>query len=151
MGKLYKGKFDSSVDPRDLALYLPADAARYLGVHPVTLSTWLFGRSYPTTGGEKYFAPLISPADPDNKLLSFFNLAEIHVLAATRYEHKVSFWLATMIVALRKCPPVSGWEEQVSETYTRLKKKQSQRIAQDVASATAALEFLLEEDEPLES
>jgi uncharacterized protein (DUF433 family) len=30
-------------------------------------------------------------ADLDNGLLSFFNLAELHVLAATRYKHQVSF------------------------------------------------------------
>ena len=73
----------------DLAMYTPDDAACYLGIHPKTLSTWLWGRTYHTTSGEAFFKPLISPADPDNKLLSFFNLAELHVLAATRYTHKV--------------------------------------------------------------
>jgi len=91
MGKLYKGRFNSNVDPRDLALYTPADAACYLGINPQTLATWLWGRTYPTTTGERFFSPLIKPADHENKLLSFFNLAELHVLAATRYKHKVSF------------------------------------------------------------
>jgi uncharacterized protein (DUF433 family) len=91
MGQLYKGRFNAEVDPRDLALYTPADAACYLGINPQTLATWLWGRTYPTTSGEKFFYPLVEPADQENKLLSFFNLAELHVLAATRYTHKVSF------------------------------------------------------------
>ena len=91
MAQLYKGQFRSDVDPRELALYTPDDAACYLGINPRTLGTWLWGRNYPTTTGEKFFAPVIEPADQTNKLLSFFNLAELHVLAATRYEHKVSF------------------------------------------------------------
>jgi uncharacterized protein (DUF433 family) len=90
MTQLSKGRYKADVDPRDLALYTPADAACYLGINPQTLSTWLWGRTYPTTSGERFFAPLIDPADKENKLLSFFNLAELHVLAATRYTHKVS-------------------------------------------------------------
>jgi uncharacterized protein (DUF433 family) len=88
--QLSKGQFIVGVDPREQALYTPADAACYLGIHPQTLSNWLWGRKYPTVQGEKFFAPLIEVADPANQLLSFFNLAELHVLAATRYEHHIS-------------------------------------------------------------
>jgi len=42
-------------------------------------------------GGERSFEPLIDVADPENELLSFFNLAELHVLAASRYRHNLSF------------------------------------------------------------
>lgn len=91
MSKVYKGVFRSNVDSRDLPLYTPADAACYLGINPQTLSNWIWGRTYPVVGGEKKFEPVIHPADPENKLLSFFNLAELHVLAATRYQHKISF------------------------------------------------------------
>ncbi len=90
MIQLSRGTFRADVDPRELATYTPADASCYLGVNPQTLAGWLWGRKYPVVGGEKYFEPLIEPADPDNKLLSFFNLAEIHILAATRYAHKIS-------------------------------------------------------------
>jgi uncharacterized protein (DUF433 family) len=90
MAQLVKAEYRADVDARELALYTPADAACYLDIHPQTLATWLWGRSYPTTTGERFFAPLIEPADPDNKLLSFFNLAELHVLAATRYTHHVN-------------------------------------------------------------
>lgn len=89
--RLAKGQFREHVDPREQALYTPADAACYLGIHPQTLGTWLWGRKYPTVGGEHFFAPLIEVADPANELLSFFNLAELHVLAACRYQHHISF------------------------------------------------------------
>ena len=91
MAQVLKGRFIRGVDPRELALYTPADAAYYLGIHPKTLGTWIRGRSYPTVGGEKFFDPVIEIADPDLGLLSFFNLAELHVLAATRYKHQVGF------------------------------------------------------------
>jgi len=91
MAQLYKGEYKADVDPRELALYTPADAACYLGINPQTLSNWLWGRTYSTIGGEKFFAPVVEPADPENKLLSFFNLAELHVLGAARYKHKIGF------------------------------------------------------------
>lgn len=86
---LARGTFVATVDPREQALYTPADAACYLNIHPQTLATWLWGRKYPTLDGDKFFAPLIEVADRENELLSFFNLAELHVLAATRYTHHV--------------------------------------------------------------
>lgn len=89
--RLTKGQFRAHLDPREQALYTPKDAACYLGIHPQTLGNWLWGRKYPTVSGEHFFAPLIDVADPDNELLSFFNLAELHVLAATRYTHNLSF------------------------------------------------------------
>jgi uncharacterized protein (DUF433 family) len=87
---LAQPKYIPDVDPRELAIYTPADAAVFLGIKPPTLASWIYGRSYPKKDGVGFFAPLIKPADPENRLLSFFNLAEAHVLAATRYEHEVS-------------------------------------------------------------
>jgi uncharacterized protein (DUF433 family) len=91
MAQLYKGSYKSGVDSRELPLYTPADAACYLGIHPNTLHPWLWGRVYPMPSGRVPFKALIKPADPAEKLLSFYNLAELHVLAATRYKHKVPF------------------------------------------------------------
>lgn len=87
MYRLRAAKFRDDVDPRDLPRYTPADAARYLGINSMTLHHWVFGRPNKAS----YFTPLVHPADTDNKLLSFNNLAELHILAATRYEHKVKF------------------------------------------------------------
>jgi len=90
MHRLDLAEYKPDVEPRELAIYTPADAAAFLGIHPSTLSTWIHGRNYPTKNGARYFEPLITLADPKNRLLSFYNLAEAHILSATRYEHKIS-------------------------------------------------------------
>ena len=90
MHRLKAAQYIPDVDPRELAIYTPADAAYFLGIKTSTLKSWIYGRRYPKLNGPGIFDPLIQPADPKNKLLSFFNLAEAHVLAATRYKHKVS-------------------------------------------------------------
>jgi len=114
MVQLYKGHYRADVDSRELALYTPEDASCYLGIHPRTLGTWLWGRTYPVAHGQGYFEPLIRPADPDNKLLSFFNLAELHVLAATRYQHKVP------LNAVRTA--VSSIEKQIDHSHPLISK-----------------------------
>jgi uncharacterized protein (DUF433 family) len=93
MDKLLQAKYRDGVESREQPLYTIAEAAYYLGIGRATLQTWFFGRSYWTKSeGEKFWEPVITPADPDLGLLSFFNLSEAHVLAATRYDHKVPFW-----------------------------------------------------------
>jgi uncharacterized protein (DUF433 family) len=100
MDKLLKAKFRRNIDPREQPLYTVKEAAYYLGVEPKTLSTWFFGRPYSTKyQGEKFWHRVIVPADPDLRLLSFFNLVEAHILAATRYEHKVPFWAVRDAIA----------------------------------------------------
>jgi hypothetical protein len=86
MSQIAAAKYRADVDPRELAIYTPADAALYLGIKRSTLASWIYGRYYNTTKGRVFFEPLIKPADVENRLLSFFNLAEAHVLAATRYK-----------------------------------------------------------------
>jgi uncharacterized protein (DUF433 family) len=83
LSRLKAAEYRPDVDARELALYTPAEAARYLGIPTSTLSRWIYGN--------ESFEPIIAPADPANRLLSFFNLAEAHVLAATRYKHKIKF------------------------------------------------------------
>ncbi|HEV2963427.1 MAG TPA: DUF433 domain-containing protein [Candidatus Angelobacter sp.] len=99
MGKLLSVKYRAGVDSREQPLYTTKEAARYLGIEHQTLSNWLFGRYYPVKGGKRFWEPVITAADPELKLLSFFNLAEAHVLAATRYEHKVPFWAVRDAIA----------------------------------------------------
>jgi uncharacterized protein (DUF433 family) len=92
MNKLLAATYRPGVDSREQPLYTIKEAAHYLGIKPATLKTWMFGRTYPTKSeGMKFWSPVISPADPDLGLLSFFNLAEAHILAATRYVHHVPF------------------------------------------------------------
>jgi uncharacterized protein (DUF433 family) len=90
MDRLSEAIYRPDVDRRDLPVYTPADAASYLGISRSTLDTWIYGRYYEIAQGKAFFPPLIKPADEEHRLLSFFNLAEAHILAATRYEHNVS-------------------------------------------------------------
>jgi uncharacterized protein (DUF433 family) len=83
LSRLKIAEYRPDVDERELALYTPAEAGRYLGIPTSTLNRWIYGNAN--------FSPIIEPADPGNRLLSFFNLAEAHVLAATRYKHRVKF------------------------------------------------------------
>ncbi len=78
------------VDPRDLAAYTLAEAARYLRLPAATLRSWVLGRQYPTTEGANRFHPLIEPASRRPPLLSFSNLIEAHVLRSLRTDHGVS-------------------------------------------------------------
>jgi uncharacterized protein (DUF433 family) len=92
MTKLLVAEFRRDIDPREQPLYTVKEAASYLGVEPATLGTWFFGRRYDTKmEGQKFWNRVIVPADPELRLLSFFNLAEAHILAATRYRHRVPF------------------------------------------------------------
>jgi len=73
-------------DVREHPTYSIPEAARYVHVPPSTLKSWVLGRPYPTRGGTKHFKPLIVAADPKHNLLSFYNIVEAHVLAATHGE-----------------------------------------------------------------
>lgn len=82
---IYAGK-----DPRDAAAYPFKEAARFLHLPNATLRSWTVGRHYPTREGKRFFEPLISPIDPVNRILSFWNLIEAHVLRAFRRQHGVT-------------------------------------------------------------
>src|SRR6266849_3545858 len=71
-------------DVRDYPSYSIDEVARYIGVPLRTMRSWVSGYWYKTKHQRKYARPLIEPADPQHNLLSFFNLAEAQVLAATR-------------------------------------------------------------------
>jgi uncharacterized protein (DUF433 family) len=77
------------MDPREMPAYGISEAAFYLDIPDATLRSWVVGRHYPVAGGRRYFKPLIELADKDQKLLSFINLIEAHVLNAIRRDHQV--------------------------------------------------------------
>lgn len=77
--ELYGGK-----DPRDVPSYSTWEACRYLRLPLRTVQNWSFGFS--SYGG----TPLIRPADAERHLLSFWNVAELHVLGALRRYHQIS-------------------------------------------------------------
>jgi len=74
-------------DPLEIPLYGVAEAARWVGVPVSTLRKWVYGRDYPAAGGKRRSQPLIIPADERAGLLSFANIAEAHILEATRQFH----------------------------------------------------------------
>lgn len=91
MDRLLNAEYRPGVVSREQALYTIKEAARYIGLPSATLTTWLYGRYYNTKAGRTFWNPVLAPADPKLGLLSFFNLAEAHILAATRYQHEVPF------------------------------------------------------------
>lgn len=77
---------------REMPAYGIVEAAHYLGIPKATLRSWVMGRYYPTGKGKRFFKPIIELADKDQRLLSFENLVEVHVLDAIRRAHGVAFW-----------------------------------------------------------
>jgi uncharacterized protein (DUF433 family) len=76
---------------REMPAYGIVEAAHYLGIPNATLTSWVVGRYYPTGKGKRFFRPIIELADKDQRLLSFENLVEAHVLDAIRRAHGVAF------------------------------------------------------------
>jgi len=82
---IYAGK-----PPWELPTYSASDVGAMLGLPYATVSSWSFGTTYGRTPEKRRFSPVIRPADRRNRLLSFINLVEIHVLSALRRKHRVS-------------------------------------------------------------
>jgi uncharacterized protein (DUF433 family) len=81
---IYRGK-----DPKDLPLYWLTEAAHYLRLPLATVRSWVVGRDYPTEKGKRVSPAVIPIADPNDRLLSFHNLVELHVLSSIRRTHAV--------------------------------------------------------------
>jgi uncharacterized protein (DUF433 family) len=79
---IYAGK-----DASRVPAYTISEAARYLKLPVGTLRAWTLGQDY---GPARRFEPIIKLDDPKRKLMSFAGLAEAHVLAALRRQHRVS-------------------------------------------------------------
>ncbi len=81
----YRGR-----DPRQIPAYTLFDAARYLHVPVRTIQNWAFGYPYATKAGDRRRTPLLIEAESGAVHdFSFFNLVDLHVLAALRREHHV--------------------------------------------------------------
>jgi uncharacterized protein (DUF433 family) len=69
---------------REFPRYSIPEGAFYLRIPTTTLRAWTVGQDYITSGGvHRTFKPLIELADKQNKLLSFYNLVEAHILRFT--------------------------------------------------------------------
>jgi uncharacterized protein (DUF433 family) len=74
----------------DKAAYPASEAAYMLNLPVATVKAWSFGQNYHGGDGKaKKFKAVIHAADSRDKLLSFANLCELHVLAAIRRVHGV--------------------------------------------------------------
>ena len=83
---------DKARDLRETSAYSITEAAHYLGVPQATLRSWVLGGNYPTEKGKRFYRPIIELPDRDQRLLSFVNLVEAHVLDAIRRAHGVALW-----------------------------------------------------------
>ena len=77
--RLYGGR-----DPRDVPSYTTCEAARYIRLPIRTVQNWSFG--FGSYGGRS----LIRVTDTDRHLLSFWNVAELHVLNAFRRHYRIA-------------------------------------------------------------
>jgi uncharacterized protein (DUF433 family) len=84
-------------DPREVARYTVAEAARYVRANAETLRTWVRGRFYPLPEGRRRSSPVFASAAAVR--LSFLNLTEAHVLSALRMTHRVPMGKVRLAVA----------------------------------------------------
>ena len=70
----------------DTPAYTVPESASLLRIPESTLSSWVSGRTYKTSGGVARSEPIIAPAGLDPRFLSFNNLVEAHVLSAIRQQ-----------------------------------------------------------------
>jgi uncharacterized protein (DUF433 family) len=68
-------------DPREMPAYTISEAAHYLCIPKATLRAWVLG--------QKGFRHVIDLVQPEWHLLSFYNLAEAHVLRSLRTTHAI--------------------------------------------------------------
>lgn len=78
------------IDRRRMPAYSVAEAAHYLGVSAGKIRFWCLGGPYPTTNGERIAKPVIELPDRGRSMLSFLNLAEVHILDGIRIKHRVA-------------------------------------------------------------
>lgn len=71
-------------DVREFPRYSIPESAFYIRVPVTTLRAWTLGQDYVTSAGvHRTFKPVIELADKRNRLLSFYNLVEAHILRFT--------------------------------------------------------------------
>jgi uncharacterized protein (DUF433 family) len=83
-GQTHPRTRSASDNPVEQPAYFISEAAYYLNLPRRTIRDWCIGRTYPAGGERKTWDPLIRPADPGRRILSFLNLVELHVIASIR-------------------------------------------------------------------
>jgi len=90
-------------DPRDIPAYTIPEAAHYLCIPKATLRAWVLGQR-----GRHDFKHVIDLSHPESHLLSFYNLAEAHVLRSLRTKHEIQ--LPRIRKALQFVKKRFGWK-----------------------------------------
>ena len=91
MAKVARIRYVGHADKREIPIFAYGEVAYYFGIPKSTMRSWIMGRNFPKSEGDGFCKPVIQAADPVEGLLSYYNVAEVHVLASARYEHHVSF------------------------------------------------------------
>ncbi len=83
-------RISKRTDRRDLPRYTAQEVAHHLSIPASTVRAWSVGQHYRARDGEaKRFQPLVKAAVKSPLSLSFWNLAELYVLASLRRKHEV--------------------------------------------------------------
>ena len=84
MNDFYGGR-----EPAKVPTYTAREVADFLELPVAPVKAWTFGTTYGSAEGRRRFKPVIKPADPRQRLLSFENLVEVHVLSSLRRQQEV--------------------------------------------------------------
>ncbi len=104
-------------DAREMPAYTTSEAAHYLCIPKATINAWVKGTTYTVRGASKRFRHVIELPDKSLNLLSFYNLAEAHVLRALRTEYEIS--LPVIRKALDFIRNEFGWERPLIQEQFR--------------------------------
>lgn len=105
-------------DPRELPAYTIADASHFLSIPAATIRAWVKGQEYALSGDRKRrFRRVIELPQRNSNLLSFYNLAEAHVLRFLRDYHGIS--LPAVRAALDYVRNEFGWKRPLIQQQFR--------------------------------
>jgi len=104
-------------DAREMPAYTISEAAHYLCIPKPTISAWVRGTTYTVRGASKKFHRVIELPDKALSLMSFYNLAEAHVLRALRTEYEIP--LPAIRKALEFVRKEFGWERPLIQEQFR--------------------------------
>ena len=91
-----------------MPVYSIPEAAHYLCIPKATIGAWVRGTTYTTSAGTRRFDRVIELPDRSLPILSFYNLAEAHVLRALRTDYGIP--LPVIRRALDYVRKEFGWE-----------------------------------------
>jgi uncharacterized protein (DUF433 family) len=104
-------------DVREMPAYTTSEAAHYLCIPKATVNAWVKGTTYTVRGAQKRFHRVIELPDESPNLMSFYNLAEAHVLRALRTDYMIS--LPVIRKALDFIRKEFGWERPLIQEQFR--------------------------------